>query len=88
MIAMEKQRERENMMGKGRGLGRLDMLNKGLQHHQAGRFENATTYMRWSLLPVMLTGQPNVVPGGRSQERHTQAARQSSTMPAFFHPSA
>lgn len=86
---MEKQRERENMMGKSRGLGRLDMMNKGgLQHHQAGRFENVTTYMRWSLLPVMLTGQPNVVPGSKSQERHTQAARQTATMPAFFHPSA
>lgn len=87
LMAMEKQRERE-MMGKGRGLGRLDLMNKGVGgHHMPGRMESVTTFMRWSLLPVMLTGQPNVAVGGRSQEKHTQAARQTSTMPAFFHPS-
>ncbi|KAG0714016.1 hypothetical protein GWK47_001704 [Chionoecetes opilio] len=89
-MVMEKQNEKENMMGKGRSsLGRLDMMNKGLGGHHAiaGRPESVLTFMRWSLLPVMLTGQPNVLVGSKSQEKHTQAARQTSTMPAFFHPS-
>ena len=84
---MEKQREKENMMGKNRGLGRLDLMNKGMGGHYGGRLETATAFMRWSLLPVMLTGQPNVAVGAKSQEKHTQAARQTSTMPAFYHPS-
>ncbi|KAK7078350.1 hypothetical protein SK128_002437 [Halocaridina rubra] len=44
-------------------------------------------YMRWTLLSITIPNQSKVVPGCNSQERKIQAARESSTIPAFFHPS-
>lgn len=95
---MEKQRERE-AMGKGRGihghgsfsrsLGGMGIMGDDLMMVDMGMHQgqkNVEEFMRWSLLPVMLIGQPNITPGCKSQERVIQAARESSTMAAFFHP--
>ncbi|XP_042226076.1 serine/threonine-protein phosphatase 1 regulatory subunit 10-like isoform X2 [Homarus americanus] len=97
LMVMEKQRERE-AMGKSRVLpGHVGALGGGMNNamgdeHMMGNMSihpnhiNVQEYMRWSLLPVNLTGQPNITPGCRSQERVIQATRESSTMAAFFHP--
>lgn len=98
LMVMEKQRERE-FMGKNRALhGNVGLLGGNMNNFSGmgddmmggmGMYQNVNNvqeFMRWSLLPVMLTGQPNITPGCRSQERVIQAARESSTMAAFFHP--
>lgn len=96
MMTLDKQRERE-AMGKNRslGLGMSPMLmnsmggGMGDPHMMGGMgmyHNNVQEYMRWSLLPIMPVGQPNVNPGCRSQERHVQAARESTTIAAFYHP--
>lgn len=92
MMALDKQRERE-AMGKSRGLhgsmmggnmsmmgGNNHMMGMGMHHGQS-----PIEYMRWSLLPIMIPS-PKVTPGCKSQERVTQAARESSTMAAFYNP--
>ncbi|XP_068245626.1 dentin sialophosphoprotein-like isoform X2 [Palaemon carinicauda] len=92
MMVLEKQRERE-AMGKSRGFhgnmmggnmnmmgGNNHMMGMGMHHGQ-----NVIEYMRWSLLPIMIPS-PKVTPGYKSQERVTQAARESSTMAAFYNP--
>ncbi|XP_069165553.1 serine-rich adhesin for platelets-like isoform X1 [Procambarus clarkii] len=102
LMVMEKQREREAMGKGRALHGNMGLLggsissfggmgNAGDEHMMGGlgmqhNMTNVQEFMRWSLLPVMLTGQPNISPGCRSQERVIQAARESSTMAAFFHP--
>lgn len=96
MMTLEKQRERE-AMGKNRGLGLgmspmlMNNMGGGMgDPHMMGGMgmyqSNVQEFMRWSLLPIMPVGQPNVNPGCRSQERHVQAARESTTIAAFYHP--
>lgn len=85
MMVIDKQRERENM-GKNRGfhgnMMGMNMMGMGMLSGE----ENVVEYMRWSLLPIMIPSPSTVSPGYKSQERITQAARESSTMAAFYHP--
>ena len=83
MMVLERAKEKEFILKNRGGILPTSMMSAGMQYDIGGP---GREYMPWKIYPIHLPNPPKVIPGVNSEQKHVQAAREHSTMAAFFHP--